>query len=59
MNWVPTIISLVGTAAALYHVPIQNWMSQHPAISVAVAGGWAILNHFLPPPAGPGAEPKS
>lgn len=52
MNWLMSILSLLGAASTIFAPQIQGAVSSHPAIFGTIAGIFGVIAHILPSPTG-------
>lgn len=53
MNWLTSIIALVGAAVSIFTPQIQTGISAHPTVAAIIAAVYAIFAHIMPSPTSP------
>lgn len=49
-SWTTSLVTLLGSAAAIYAPQAQAWLSHHTQAAAALAGLAVIIAHFIPSP---------
>lgn len=52
MNWLMSILALIGAAVGIFTPQLQHVISAHPGIASAIGGAVTIIAHLLPSPTG-------
>lgn len=56
MNWLMSLLALLGAAAGIFQPQLQHVISAHPAIASAVGGIVTVIAHLLPSPVATGSN---
>lgn len=59
MNWLTSIIALVGAAVSIFTPQISSGISAHPTLATIVAAVYAVFAHIMPSPTGAAITPKA